>query len=185
MPKKGLGPNFKIKNKLLTFRYWSYQYTTSLFDPSVKNYTLMCQFPLKNFNLDMLKNPVGVQLYITIGKTLYISRIGGFQATVDPESITLKVILINLYPKASWDMEFATPDKMYEDILTNKQFFKFGGKDLESYIRPLGLLRKDSETDRALRRRTLEYLRFKLASEPDEVLSEEEIRKLHGEENAQ
>jgi len=181
MPPKKIGPSFKITNKLLTLRYWSQSYTTSLFNPEIKDYQLVCQFPIKNINLDILKNHPAIQLYLAIRKKVYIARVAQFSASVDPNSVTLNLTLNNIQSKESWDMEFATPETVYESILTDKDFFKHTGRNLDSFVKPLGLSRKGSETDTALRRRTLEYLRFKLSERP--VLSDSEIRKMQGNED--
>lgn len=171
---------FTLKNELLTIRFWSQAYTTSLFDKSVKNFTLICQYPLSNFNLEILKDFGAAQLYLNIDDTVHISRVSGFVANVSPESILLQLSLSNLRLKAAWDLEFNTPSVIYEQILAQKDFFKVGGKKLEDFVKPLGLTRKSSETDQALRRRTLEYLTFKMGDQA-EVLSEAELRRLRGE----
>lgn len=160
--KKG---DFVLKNNLLTMRYWSNSYTTSLFDKNIIGYTLVCQYPLSNFNLDILKDFGAVQLYLDINDKVYIARVAQFIANVSPESVAIQVTLSNLRLKAAYDLEFATPSVFYEQILSEKTFFKAGGKKLEEYIKPLGLLRKSIESDQAFRRRTLEYLSFKMGSE--------------------
>ena len=160
--KKG---NFVLKNNLLTMRYWSNAYTTSLFDKNIIGYTLVCQYPLSNFNLNILKDFGSVQLYLDINDKVYIARVAQFVANVSPESVVIQVTLANLRLKAAHDLEFATPSVFYEQILSEKTFFKAGGKKLEEYIKPLGLLRKSVESDQAFRRRTLEYLSFKMGSE--------------------
>lgn len=180
LPKK-IGPSFKITNKLLTLRYWSQSYTTSLFNSEINNNQLVCQFPLKNINLDILKNHAAIQLYLAIRKKVYIARVAQFTASVDSNSLTLNLLLNNIQSKESWDMEFATPETVYESILADKEFFKHTGRNLDSFVKPLGLSRKGSETDMALRRRTLEYLRFKLSERP--VLTDAEIRKMRGDED--
>lgn len=157
--------NFDLNNNLLTIRYWSNSYTTSLFDKKVLNYTLVCQFPLSNFNLDVLKNINAAQVYLDISGKVYIARISSFIASVTPEVVIMQLALANLRLKARWDMEFATPSVMYEQILSDKEFFRVGGKKLDDYVKPLGLSRKTCESDQAYRRRTIEYLNFKMSSE--------------------
>ena len=160
--KKG---DFTIKNNLLTIRYGPQSYTTSLFDKNVQAYTLVCQYPISNFNLDILKDFGSAQLYIDVSEKVYVARISQFIANVSPESIVMQLTLSNLRLKAAYDMEFSTPSMFYEQILTDKIFFKAAGKKLEEYIKPLGLSRKGIETDQAFRRRTLEYLTFKIGTD--------------------
>lgn len=174
--------NFTLKNELLTIRFWSQAYTTSLFDKNITNYALVCQYPLSNFNLEVLKDFSAAQLYLNIDSSVYIARVSGFVANVTSESIVLQLSLSNLRLKAAMDLEFNTPEVFYEQILAQKEFFKVGGKKLEEYVEPLGLSRKISETDQAFRRRTIEYLTFKMGDQT-EVLSEAELRKLRGEGN--
>jgi hypothetical protein len=185
-PKVKTGPlakgEFVLKNELLTIRFWSQSFTTSLFDKNVKDFTLICQYPLSNFNLDILKDFKAAQLYINVGGEVYISRISSFLANVSPEAVLLQLTLSNLRLKAAWDLEFNTPSVVYEQILSQKEFFKVSGKRLEDFVKPLGLSRKVSETDQALRRRTLDYLHYKM-SEQGETISEADIRKLRGESN--
>lgn len=168
--KSALGKgDFVLKNELLTIRFWSQAYTTSLFDKNVSNFTLICQYPLSNFNLDILKDFPAAQLYLNVD-SVYIARVAGFVASVTPESIVMQLSLANLRLKAAMDLEFNTPEAFYEQILSQKDFFKVGGKKLEDYVRPLGLSRKVSETDQAFRRRTIEYLTFKMGNvDSDEV----------------
>jgi len=175
---KNLGPNFSIKNNLVTIRYWSQTYTTSLFDKKVKKYVLTCQYPINNFNLDILKNPTAAQIYVDVRGTLYIARIGDFEAFVEPKAITLHVTLVSIRSKSGWDLEHATPSVIYENILADKKFFTKAGRNLDSFVTPLGLRRKENETDQVFRRRTLAYLQFQL--EDTEVLSEDELKKLKG-----
>jgi len=175
--KKG---DFVIKNNLLTIRYWSQSYTTSLFDKNVQAYTLVCQYPLSNFNLDILKDFGSAQLYIDVNEKVYVARVSQFIANVSPESVVMQLTLSNLRLKAAWDLEFNTPSVIYEQILAEKTFFKVGGKKLEDYVKPLGLTRKLTETDQALRRRTLEYLNYKMGDTVD-TISAEEMRRLRGE----
>ncbi len=189
MPKKAkvkkgvLGKgDFVLKNELLTIRFWSNAYTTSLFDKNVKDFTLVCQYPLSNFNLDILKDFAAAQLYLNVDSNVYISRISGFVANITPDSVIMQLSLANLRLKAAWDLEFNTPSVIYEQILSQKDFFKVGGKKLEDFVKPLGLSRKLSETDQALRRRTLEYLNYKMGDQA-EALSEAELRRLRGEGN--
>src|SRR5271168_856351 len=87
---------FTLKNELLTVRFWSQAYTTSLFDKNVKNFTLVCQYPMSNFNLDILKDFSAAQLYLNVADAVYISRVGGFIAYVSPESILLQLSLVNI-----------------------------------------------------------------------------------------
>jgi hypothetical protein len=175
--KKG---DFTIKNNLLTIRHWSHSYTTSLFDKNVINYTLVCQYPLSNFNLDILKDIGATQLYLDVADKVYIARVSQFVANVSPESVVIQLTLANLRLKSGYDLEFATPSVFYEQILADKIFFKAGGKKLEEYVKPLGISRKTVETDQALRRRTLEYLNYKMGEQGDNI-SEAELRRLRGE----
>ena len=161
--------DFELDNKLLTIRYWSNSYTTSLFDKKIVNYTLVCQYPLNNFNLDILKNITATQIYLDIAGKVYIARVSAFIANVSPDAVILQLTLVNLRLKSAWDMEFNTPAVMYEQILSDKEFFKVGGKKLEDYIKPLGLSRKMCETDQAFRRRTIEYINFKMTDDSEEV----------------
>lgn len=163
--------DFIIKNTLLTIRYWSQSYTTALFNKKVQNYTVICQYSLPNFNLDILKDITAAHVYLNIDGDVNIARINAFNANVVPESITLHLGVNNLRLKNSWDMEWSTPEVIYEQILADKNFFKFGGKKLEEFVRPLGLIRKVSETDQALRRRTLSYINYQMDKSPagDEV----------------
>lgn len=174
--------DFVLKNELLTIRFWSQAYTTSLFDKNVNNFTLICQYPLSNFNLDILKDFPAAQLYLNVDSNVYIARVAGFVANVTPESIVMQLSLANLRLKAAWDLEFNTPSVIYEQILSQKDFFKVGGKKLEDFVKPLGLTRKLSESDQALRRRTLEYLNYKMGDQ-GEAISEAELRRLRGESN--
>ncbi len=184
MPKraKKLGPNFTLKNSLITIRYWSKVYTTSLFDKKVKKYILTCQYPLQNFNLDILKDHSAAQLYIDVGSRssnkLYIARIGDFECFADQKAITLHLTLNNIRLKEAWNMEFDTPAIVYENILADKKFFFKTGRSLDNFISELGLRRKVGETDQSFRRRTLAYLQYQL--DDTNVLSEEELRKLKG-----
>lgn len=171
--------NFTLKNTLLTLRFWSQQFTTSLFDKDVKDFTLVCQFPLNNFNLEILKNAQAAQLYLDVEGKVYIARIKGYIASVTPQAVVLQIALCNIRLKVGWDMEFSTPSIFYEQILSDKSFFKIEGKKLEEYVRPLGISRKLNETDQAFRRRTIEYLNYKIGNEPG-ALSEEDINKLRG-----
>ena len=183
MPPKNLSLNkgdFVLRNNLLTIRFWSQSFTTSLFDKNVMKYTLVCQYPLSNFNLDILKDFNSAQLYLDINEKVYIARVAAFVANVSPESIVMQLTLSNLRLKAGWDLEFDTPSAVYERILAEKSFFKVAGKKLEEYIKPLGLIRKFSETDQMLRRRTLEYLNYKMGDQ-GEVISDAELRRLRGE----
>ncbi len=168
---------FTLKNELLTIRFWSQGYTTSLFDKEVKDFTLICQYPLSNFNLDILKDSAAAQLYLNINGSVYIARMSSYVANVTPEAVLLQLTLSNLRLKSAWDMEHNTPSVVYEQILSQKDFFKVGGKKLESFIKPLGLIRKEAESDQALRRRTLEYLNYKM-SDQGEVFTEFDIRRL-------
>jgi len=174
-----VGPNFSIKNTLLTIRYWSQVHTTSLFDKKVKNYVLSCQFPLHNFNLEILKNHTAAQTYLNVDGRMYIARIANYEALLDPKFISLHLELANIRYKDAWDLEHSTSACFYEDILANKKFFKHTGKTLDNYIGPLGLQRKTGESDEAFRRRTIEYIRFQMA-EDEVVLSDDELRKLRG-----
>jgi len=172
--------DFLLKNELLTIRFWSQAYTTSLFDKNVKGFTLICQYPLSNFNLDILKDFAAAQLYLNVDSNVYISRVSGFVANITPESVVMQLSLANIRLKAAWDLEFNTPSVIYEQILSQKDFFKVGGKKLEDFVKPLGLVRKLSETDQALRRRTLEYLNYKMGDQAD-AISEAELKRLRGE----
>lgn len=174
--------DFVLKNTLLTLRYWSQSFTTSLFDKNVADYNLTCQYPLSNFNLELLKNPGAVQLYLDIEDKVYISRVKGFIASVSPESVILQMSLTNIRLKSSWDLEFNTPSTFYDQILADKTFFKTAGKKLEEYVKPLGLSRKVSESDPALRRRTISYLQSQLSH--DDIFSEEDLKKLREDSDA-
>ena len=177
--------DYILSNNLLTIRYWSHSYTTSLFDKKIINNTLVCQFPLSNFNLDILKNIGAAQVYLDIAGKVHIARLSSFIANISPEAVILQFTLANMRLKATWDMEFSTPSVMYEQILSDKEFFKVGGKKLEEYIKPLGLLRKASESDQAFRRRTIEYLNFKMSEDnSEEVANLLSDIKRRGEDNA-
>ncbi len=178
-PNKG---NFILKNELLTIRFWSQAYTTSLFDKNVNDFTLICQYPISNFNLDILKDFNAAQLYLNIDSNVYVSRVSGFVANITPESIVMQLSLANLRLKAAIDLEFNTPAVIFEQILAQKDFFKVSGKKLEDFVKPLGFSRKLSETDQALRRRTLEYLNYKMSLQADPI-SEADLRRLRGETN--
>jgi len=160
--------NFVLKNNLLTIRFWSQVYTTALFDKNILNYTLVCQYPLSNFNLDILKDVRAAQIYLDIEDKIYVARIAAFIANVSPDSIVMQLTITNLRLKEALDMEFNTPSMFYEQILAEKSFFKVAGKKLEDYIKPLGLARKVSETDQALRRRTLGYLALAMGEDNGE-----------------
>lgn len=164
--------NFELGNNLLTIRYWSHSYTTSLFDKKVVDYTLMCQFPLANFNLEILKNINAAQVYLDINGKVYIARLASFIANISPEAVILQFALANIRLKSAWDLEFATPSVMYEQILSDKEFFRVGGKKLEEYIKPLGLSRKSSESDQAFRRRTIDYLNYKMSEDNGDVVAD-------------
>lgn len=172
--------NFVLNNNLLTIRYWSQSFTTALFDKNIRDYMLICQYPIHNFNLEILKNFAAAQIYLDIGKKIYIARIKGFIASVTPEAVVLQLSLSNIRLKSAWDMEWTTPQVMYERILSDKTFFKVEGKKLEEYVAPLGLAKKAGETDQAFRRRTLEYITFKVG-DSEHALSDAELRQLRGE----
>lgn len=176
--KKAESKDFVLKNNLLTIRFWSQSFTTSLFDKNVVGYTLTCQYPLSNFNLDILKNINAAQLYLDINDEVYISRIKSFVASVSAESVILQLTLSNLRLKSSWDMEWLTPSAFYDQLLFEKTFFKTVGKKLEEYVKPLGLARKTSETDPALRRRTLSYLQSQMNQDNDYSFSDADLKKL-------
>ena len=172
--------SFLLKNKLLTLRFWSRTYTTSLFTKKIKDYNLVCQYPLGNFNLSILRDTSSIQTYLKTRGKLYIARLKLINATIDPQMITISFQLHNIRLKASHDMEFATPVVIFEEILADKKFFIYNGKKLDGYIKPLGIIRKLGETDPSLRRRTIEYLNFKLGDETEQ-LSSIDWRKLRGE----
>lgn len=156
---------FLLANKLLTIRFWSRTYTTSLFTKKIKDYNLLCQYPLSNFNLSILRDTASAQTYLKTKDKLYISRLKLLNATIDPKIVTISFQLHSIRLKASHDMEFATPAAIFEEILADKRFFIYNGKKLDGYVKPLGLIRKSGETDPSLRRRTLEYLNYKLDGE--------------------
>lgn len=163
---------FTLGNNLLTIRFWSKSYTTSIFKKQVKDYMLLCQYPLSKFNLDILKDISAAQVYLDIDKKVHVARMSGYHATITPEVATLQVSLTNIHLKETWDLEWTSISSIYEEILADKSFFKHTGKKLESFVKPLGLVRKPSETDQMLRRRTLSYLQFHMNSDPqvkDEV----------------
>ena len=173
---------FTLNNTLLTIRYWSQSFTTSLFDKNVKDYVLVCQFSLNNFNLEILKNFGAALTYLDIDRKVYVARIKGFVAAITPASVTLQLSLSNIRLKSAYDFEWSTPSKFYEQILSDKQFFKISGKTLEAYVKPLGLLKKMGESDQAFRRRTLEYLSYKIGTSAS-ALSDEEMNQLRENKN--
>lgn len=175
--------DFVIKNNLLTIRFWSQSFTTSLFDKHIKDYRLTCQYTLPNFNLEILKNVKAAQVYLNIADEVYIARIKNFAASVSAEAIVLQLELSNLRLKASWDMEWQTPSVFYDQILADRTFFKTVGRKLEEYVKPLGIARKISETDQALRRRTLSYLQEQM-SQDDEVFSDADLKQLREDSDA-
>jgi hypothetical protein len=175
---------FTLNNNLLTIRYWSQSFTTSLFDKEVKDYVLICQYPIHNFNLEILKNFSAALLYLDIGKKVYIARVKEFAAAVNASSVVLHLVLSNIRLKSAFDLEWASPSSFYEQILADKKFFKIAGKDLEGYVKPLGLSKKPGETDQAFRRRTLEYINFK-TSNTSEALSEADFKQLRGDTDEQ
>ena len=176
--KKDKPGNFNLKNKLLTIRFWSKTYTTSLFTKQVKDYNLVVQYPLASFNLTILKDIASAQTYLRTKTGLYISRLKLLTATIDPEIVTISLILCNIRLKASHDMEFATPTVIFEEILSDKRFFIYNGKKLDGYVRSLGIIRKMGETDPSLRRRILDYLNFKL--DGDDQYASIDWKKLRG-----
>lgn len=177
-PKKPELKDFVIKNNLLTLRFWSQSFTTSLFDKNVSDLNLTCQFPLAGFNLEILKNIGSVILYLDIADEIYVSKVKGFVASVSSESVILQLSLANLRLKSAWAMEWETPSAFYDKLLSEKTFFKTGGKKLEEYVKPLGLSRKVSESDQALRRRTLSYLQTQMNEDDDYSFSDADLRKL-------
>ena len=157
--------NFTLKNNLITLRYRNQSYTTSLFDKKIQGNILVCQFSSANFNINILKDFLSVQLYLDIAGKIYIARVKTFHANVTPAIVVLQLTLAHLKLKEVWDLEFLTPSAIYDQILSDKKFFTASGRKLEDFVKPLGLLRKTSETDQALRRRTFDYLNWKMADQ--------------------
>jgi hypothetical protein len=162
--KKG---NYLLTNKLLTIRFWSRSFTTSLFSKQIKNYQITCQYPIDSFNLAILRDTRSAQTYLQYNNKLHIARLNLLHANLDPQMVTMLFEVCNIQTKDAWDMEYATPSVIYEDILAEKKFFIITGKQLDSYIKPLGLSRKVGETDMMFRRRTIEYLNFQLRDNDD------------------